>query len=62
MPLTRKDLDKIITDEVMKVVREPMREPARPAVTPTPPVYFKPALKDESEVDEYLFKAGMKEQ
>lgn len=59
--MTRKDLDKLITDEVSKVVREPMREPAPAAVTPTPPVYFKPALNDENEVDEYLFKAGMKE-
>jgi hypothetical protein len=61
MTMTRKDLDKLISDEVSKVVREPMREPAPPAVAPTPIVHFRPALKDESEVDEYLFKAGMKE-
>lgn len=59
--MTRKDLDKLIADEVSKVVREPMREPALPAVTPTPIIHFKPALQDEEEVNEFLFKAGMKE-
>ena len=59
--MTRKDLDKLIEDEVSKVVREPLREPAPPAVQPTPIIHFKPALNDEQEIDEYLFRAGMKE-
>ena len=55
---------KVIEDEVSKVVKEPLREPKK-ELPPTNmnrlnPV-FNPVLKDEIEVDEYLFKAGMKE-
>lgn len=55
---------KVIEDEVSRVVKEPMREPIK-ELPPTSankinPV-FNPVLKDENEIDEYLFKAGMKE-
>jgi hypothetical protein len=60
--MTRKDLMKLIEDEVTKVASEPLREPERilPAVKPVP--IYNPALKGESEVDEYLFRAGMKDE
>lgn len=53
---------KLIEDEVTKVASEPIREPERilPAVKPVP--IYNPALKGESEVDEYLFRAGMKDE
>jgi hypothetical protein len=62
--MTRKDLMRIIEDEVSKIAREPVREPvkelpATPANQLNP--VFNPALKSEIEIDEYLFKAGMKE-
>jgi hypothetical protein len=62
--MTRKDLMKIIEDEVTKVASEPLREPVKEL--PKQPMsqmnpVFNPALKDEGEIDEYLFKAGMKD-
>jgi len=62
--MTRKDLMKLIEDEVTKVAQEPIREPIRELpqipMSKLNPV-FNPALKNEDEIDEYLFKAGMKE-
>jgi hypothetical protein len=56
--MTRNELLKMIEDEVIKTVSEPMREPE------TRPVYAqpKPVLKTEEEVDDYLFRAGQKKQ
>lgn len=56
---------RIIEDEVSKIAREPMREPAKEippqsSMNKLNPV-FNPVLKDETEIDAYLFKAGMKE-
>jgi hypothetical protein len=59
--MTRKELEKFIDEEVTKLVTEPLREPTKevPRVQNIAPP--NPALRDESEIDEYLFKAGMKE-
>jgi hypothetical protein len=62
--MTRKDLLKLIDDEVKKVATEPIREPVRQLPeTKTEPqkLIHKPALKDEIEINHYLFKAGMKD-
>jgi hypothetical protein len=61
--MTRKDLMKMIEDEVSKVAKEPIREPVKelPKIASVPKQTFNPALKDEGEIDEFLFKAGMKD-
>lgn len=55
---------KIIEDEVAKVATEPVREPEKElpktSMNKLNPV-FNPALQDEGEIDEYLFRAGMKD-
>ena len=56
--MTRAELMKIIEDEVVKTVSEPIREPVRQPVF-TPP---KPVLNNEEEIDEYLFRAGNKKE
>ena len=56
--MTKSELLKMIEDEVVKTVHEPMKEPEiRPVYAPP-----KPALKTEDEIDEYLFRAGKKKQ
>jgi hypothetical protein len=59
--MTRKELEKFIDEEVAKLADAPLREPV--IEVPKSPVIIpsKPVLTDETEVDEYLFKAGMKE-
>ncbi len=62
--MTRKDLMKLIDEEVTKVATEPIKEPIKEAPKPiitNPNLVINPALKDENEIDEYLFKAGMKD-
>jgi hypothetical protein len=62
--MTRKELEKFIDEEVSKLTNETLREPAKelPKAPPVAPIIpSKPVLKDETEIDEYLFKAGMKE-
>ena len=61
--MTRTELLKLIEDEVTKVATEPIREPVKqlPETKVQVNPVFKPALKDEIEIDEYLFKAGMKD-
>lgn len=59
--MTRKELEKFIDDEVAKLTEAPLTEPIKevpksPVVPPS-----KPVLNDETEIDEYLFRAGMKE-
>lgn len=58
--MTKTGLLKLIDDEVSKMVTEPIREPLKelPKSISKP---INPALRDEDEIDEYLFKAGMKE-
>ena len=55
---------KLIEDEVTKVAKEPIREPIielpKMNMNNLNPV-FNPALKDEGEIDEFLFRAGMKD-
>ncbi len=62
--MTRKELMKLIEDEVTKVATEPMREPIkRLPIKNVSKINQESlrALKDEGEVDNYLFKAGMKD-
>lgn len=60
--MTKTELLKMIEDEVMKTVTEPMREPETKSETRPSYIPPKPALKTEDEVDEYLFRAGQKKQ
>lgn len=56
--MTRAELKKIIEDEVIKTVSEPIREPVkRPIYTPP-----KPVLNNEEEIDQFLFRAGGKKE
>lgn len=58
--MTRKQLEKFIEEEVAKVAAEPLREPVKQV--PVAPVMKRPdpVLKNEEDVDNYLFRAGMK--
>lgn len=60
--MTKKDLLKLIETEVAKIATETMREPEKtlPEMRALKQV-FNPALKDEGEIDEFLFRAGMKD-
>lgn len=62
--MTRQNLMKLIDDEVTKVATEPIREPIKELpktnINKLNPV-FNPVLKNEIEIDEYLFRAGMKD-
>ena len=57
--MTRKELNKMIEDEVAKILSEPLREPEIKVNTPVAvqkkPVNYKPALQTEEEIDEMLF-------
>ena len=54
--MTKAELLKMIEDEVIQAVSEPLKEPViRPTYSPP-----KPVLNNEEEVDEYLFRAGNK--
>lgn len=57
--MTKKDLIKAIEEEVAKVANEPVREPAKEIIQQQP-ISHKPVLNNEEEIDEYLFRAGMK--
>ena len=58
--MTRTDLLKLIEKEVEKAVSEPIKEPIKERVPiPSNPV-FNPVLKNETEIDDYLFRAGNK--
>lgn len=59
--MTRKELEKFIEEEVDKLAKEPIREPIKEMPKPANIQPLNPALRDENEIDEYLFKAGMKE-
>lgn len=59
--MTRKELEKFIEEEVDKLAKEPIREPIKEMPKPASMQPLNPALRDENEIDEYLFKAGMKE-
>jgi hypothetical protein len=61
--MTLKELEKLIDEEVSKISIEPIREPqkelpATPIVKLNP--VFNPVLETEEEIDEILFRAGMK--
>lgn len=62
--MTRKELEKFIDEEVAKLSETPLKEPVKELpkapITPQMPP-SKPVLNDETEIDEYLFRAGMKE-
>lgn len=60
--MTKTELLKMIEAEVTRVATEPIREPEikLPEVS-APKQMFNPALKDEGEIDEFLFRAGMKD-
>jgi hypothetical protein len=59
--MNKKELLELIDSEVSKVVKEPMREPQRPVVQAAPVKRRPPSLQHEDEIDNYLFKSGMKE-
>ncbi len=58
--MTKKELLKLIEAEVTKVANETIREPEKQLPMNPLKQVFNPALKDEGEIDEYLFRAGMK--
>ena len=59
--MTLKELEKFIDEEVSKIsISEPQKElPITPMKQLNP--VFNPVLKNEEEIDEMLFRAGMKE-
>jgi hypothetical protein len=59
--MTRKELEKFIDEEVSKLASEPLREPSKEIPVKEKPQPITPALKNEIEIDEFLFKAGMKD-
>jgi len=59
--MTLKELEKFIDEEVSKIsISEPKKELPITPVKQIAPI-FNPVLKNEDEIDEMLFKAGMKE-
>ncbi len=59
--MTRKELEKFIEEEVSKLASTPLREPQK-EIQKSPIIpKSKPVLNDETEIDEFLFRAGMKE-
>lgn len=53
--MTKKDLLKIVEDEVASIVQNPLREPESPS---NKKPQYKPVLQHEDDIDDMLFYTG----